>query len=136
MKANTHSYPVLIKETYLDTFGHMNNATYLVLYEEARWDLITKNGYGLNKIKESGLGPVILEIKVNFLKELRLREEIMIETQAGSYDRKIGRLQQKMIRNGVVCSTLDVTLGLFSLTERKLVAPTPEWLKAMGIEGV
>jgi len=133
MKGNIHTYPVLIKEVYLDSFGHMNNATYLILYEEARWDLITKNGYGLNKIKESGLGPVILEIKVNFLKELRLREEIVIETQAVSYDRKIGRLQQKMIRNGIVCSTAEITLGLFSLTERKLVAPTPEWITAMGI---
>ena len=62
------SYPIYIKESYLDTFGHVNNATYLTLLEEARWDLLNKNSYGLKKIQETGLGPTILEIKLSFLK--------------------------------------------------------------------
>jgi len=32
----------------------MNNATYLTLFEEARLDLITKNGYGMDKIAATG----------------------------------------------------------------------------------
>lgn len=126
-------YPVRIKETYLDVFGHMNNAMYLTLYEQARWDLITKNGYGLDVIMERGLGPVILEIKINFLKELRLRDEVVIETELESYVRKIGHLKHQMVRGGEVCSTAEVVFGLFSLKERKLVNPTPEWLAAVGM---
>jgi acyl-CoA thioesterase FadM len=80
MTGKLYSYPLIIKEIYLDTFGHVNNATYLTLFEEARWDLITKNGYGLKKIQETGQGPTILEIKLLFLKELRVRENITIDS--------------------------------------------------------
>src|SRR3984885_14489467 len=103
MPSKIFSYPIMIKETYLDTFGHVNNAMYLTLFEQARWDFITKNGYGLKKIQETGIGPTILQIKLTFLKELRLREKITIETQLLSYEKKIGKLFQKMIRDGEVC---------------------------------
>lgn len=32
-----HEYPVVIREHHLDTFGHVNNAAYLDILEEARW---------------------------------------------------------------------------------------------------
>ncbi len=133
MNAKIFSYPVVIKESYLDTFGHVNNATYLILFEEARWDFITKNGYGLKKIQETGLGPTILEINIRFKKEIRLREEIIIETQIVFYKNKIGKLLQKMMRGDDVCCEAEFTIGLFSLHERKLVTPTKEWLFAVGI---
>lgn len=123
----------MIKETYLDTFGHVNNATYLTLLEEARWDLITKNGYGMKKIIETGLGPTILEIKLSFYKELRLREEVMIETQMISYKNKIGTLSQKIARDGEICCAAEFTIGLFDLNQRKLILPTKEWLLAVGV---
>jgi len=134
MEAKKFSYPVLIKEIYLDTFGHVNNAMYLTLFEEARWELIAGNGYGVKKIKETGLGPVILEIKLCYLKELRLREEIIIETQMISYEEKIGKLMQKMVRAGEVCCTAEFVFGLFDLRQRKLVLPTEEWLRAIGLD--
>lgn len=127
------SYPILIKESHLDTFSHVNNATYLALFEEARWDLMTKNAYGLTKIKETGLGPTILEINIKFLKELRLREKIIIKTQMSSYENKLGKLSQKIVRDGIVCCEAEITFGLFCIQKRKLVLPTEEWLKALGM---
>ena len=126
-------YPLTIKEIHLDTFGHVNNATYLTLMEEARWELITQNGYGLSYIKESALGPTILEINIKFQKELRLREEIVVESSMVSYEGKIGKMVQKMLRNGELCCIAEFTVGLFSVKERKLVLPTPEWLRAIGL---
>ncbi len=128
-------YTITIKESYLDAFMHVNNAMYLTLFEEARWDLITNNGYGLEQIMETGLGPVILEVKMSFLKELRLRDEIVIETEFVSHARRISKVVQHMLRDGEVCCTGEFTFGLFSLIERKLVSPTPAWLKAIGAEG-
>lgn len=135
MKAQLFSYPVVIKEVYLDVYGHMNNTVYLTLYEEARWDLITTSGYGYNKIKDTGLGPIILEVKMRYLKELRLREEIVILSKIKSYEKKIGKLEQKMIRGEEICSTAEFTIALFDLKERKIVAPTAEWLKGIGVLG-
>ncbi len=133
MSYTVFSYPFMIKEVYLDTFGHMNNAMYLVLFEEARWEFITQNGYGLKKIMETGLGPTILEIKLKFLKELRLRDKIIIETQVTSYQNRIINIGQKMLRENVICCEAEFTIGFFSLKERKIVQPSDEWLKALGI---
>lgn len=131
--APVFSYPLTIREQHLDTFGHVNNTTYLTLFEEARWEIITQNGYGLSFISETGLGPTILEINIKFMKELRLREEIRIESQTISYEGKIGKMIQKMIRKDETCCVAEFTVGLFSVIERKLVLPTPEWLKAIGL---
>jgi thioesterase-3 len=123
----------IIKETYLDTFGHMNNARYLSLFEEARWEFITQNGFGIKTMLELGLGPTILEINLKFLKELRVRDEVEIETQVISYTGKIGKLQQKMLINNEVYCLAEFTIGLFDLNTRKLILPTKEWLTAVGI---
>jgi acyl-CoA thioesterase FadM len=52
MLSPVHEYTVLIIERHLDTFGHVNNATYLDLFEAARWEWITSNGFGLERIRE------------------------------------------------------------------------------------
>lgn len=132
MPTKIFKYPILIKEIYLDFLGHMNNAMYLTLFEEARWEIINNNGYGIEKIQQTGLGPVILEIKINYLKELRLREEIMIETQMLNTEKKISKVVQRMMRNDEICCIMEASFGLFDLKQRKLVPPTTDWLRALG----
>lgn len=124
-------WPVTIKEAYLDTFGHMNNAQYLTLFEEARWALMNEGGYGSSKIRESGLGPIILEVSVRYIKELKLHDEVVIQSQLMFYKKKIGKIQQKMFRGDELCCFSEFIIALFNLQERKLVAPTPEWLKTL-----
>jgi acyl-CoA thioester hydrolase len=124
-----HEYKILIRESHLDTFGHVNNATYLVLFEEARWDLITKHGYGLDKIQSSGIGPTILEVKLQFRRELLNRDEITIRTYVTEIRSKIQSLRQVMVnsRSEEACIA-DFTFALFDMQRRKLIDPTPEWL--------
>ena len=132
MKTEIHRYPIIIKEIHLDFYGHVNNSTYLILFEEARWDFITRNGYGYQKIMETGIGPVILEVNVKYQKELRLREEIVIESSTLSYEKKICRMQQRMLRGHEVCCSAEFTVALFDLKARKLLLPTQDWLKGVG----
>lgn len=132
MENKIFKYEITIKEFHLDTFGHVNNAVYLQLYEEARWQFITENGYGLNKIKNTGLGPVILEIKIRFIKELRLREKIIIHSQTGEYSGKIGEIRQWITdSDGNICSDVEMKIGLFDTRNRKLIEATEEWLNAI-----
>lgn len=127
-------YELLIRESDLDTFGHVNNATYLRMMEDARWDLITGRGYGLKRIRETGQGPVILEVNLKYMRELRLRETIKITTEMLDYDGKVGRMKQQMIKaDDAVAAEAVFVFGLFDLKERKLVDPTPEWKNAIGL---
>lgn len=133
MSFEVFRYPVLIREHHLDTFGHVNNAVYLELLEEARWEFIAQRGYGLQDVQKLGLGPTVLEWNMKFRKEIRLRERVVIESQMLSYDRKIGMLRQDILNEKEeLCCQAIMTFGLFDTKERKLVMPTPEWLYAIG----
>lgn len=128
------SYEVLILESHLDTFGHVNNAAYLILFEEARWDFITKNGYGLKKVQELQQGPVVLELRMKFKKEIGLRERIKITLELLDYKGKISHFRQEMIKeDGTVATELELTFGLFDLKTRRLVEPSLEWKNAIGL---
>lgn len=129
-------YKVEIKENHLDSFGHVNNAIYVQLYEEARWDFITKNGFGLEKIQKDQVGPVLLDLKVRFKREIKNRETILITSQSIEIvSPKIMVLEQKMLKaDGKVASEAIFTVGFFDMKERKLVDATPDWLKAVGIK--
>lgn len=125
-------YKVLIREQHLDSYGHVNNATYLALYEEARWEAITQRGYGYKKVHETGLGPVVLDINVRFSKELKLREMIVITLEVLSYEGKICKLKQQMIKeNNEIASEALITISFFDLKNRKLISANPEWLYAI-----
>lgn len=127
------NYPIFIREHHLDTFGHVNNATYLEILEEARWEFITARGFGLKTIQQSALGPTILEWHIKFLKELRLRQHYIIESETLSYNDKIGTLRQDIVNEKKeICCQAQMTFGLFDLKQRKLILPTPEWLYAVG----
>lgn len=128
-------YEVLIRERYMDMFGHMNNAAYLMLYEEARWEVISARGFGAKDIQKLKQGPVVLDVNVKFLREIYLRETITITTEIVSYEGKIGKMLQKMIKaDGTVASEALFTFALFDLVARKLIEPTAEWKQAIGWE--
>lgn len=136
MNKNTiFEYELLIKEAHLDSFGHVNNAAYVMLYEEARWDFITKNGFGLDYIQANQVGPIILDLSVRFKRELKNREKIIIKSQAVEViSSKIVVLEQQMINSqGKVASEGRFTVGFFDMKERKLLDAKDEWLRACGI---
>lgn len=132
MASTVFLYPLIIREMHLDFMGHVNNAAYFTILEEARWELMTQNNFGVEKIKQIGLGPVILDASIQYLKELKVRDEIVIQTQFLSYEKKVGKIKQVILRNDIECCIANFTFGLFSLKDRKLVLPTPEWIKALG----
>lgn len=131
-------FELVIKECHLDSFGHVNNAVYVQLYEEARWDFITKNGFGLEVIQKNQVGPVLLDLQVKFKREIKNREIIKIQSQTREMiNSKMMVLEQKMIKSdGRIASEAVFTVGFFDMKLRKLIDANPSWLKAVGIRPV
>jgi acyl-CoA thioester hydrolase len=128
----SHEYRTLIRERHLDTFGHVNNAQYLALFEEARWEMITSRGYGLEQVQARKIGTVVLECTVRFKREIKLREEIRICTRILGIRKKIIRLGHELLNEaGELCAEAEFTLGCFDLSARKLVTPDAIWLAAL-----
>jgi acyl-CoA thioester hydrolase len=127
---------VIIRETYLDVFGHVNNAAYLKIFEDVRWDLIVSRGFDMSHIRTSKTGPVILECNIKFLKELKGRDLVTVTVELMDYQGKVGHLRQQMILEDqtssatVACEAI-FTFALFDLEKRKLLLPTPEWKHAL-----
>ncbi len=134
MLGRAHEYRLLIHERHLDTFGHVNNATYLELFEEARWDLITKNGYSLADVQRLKVGPTILDVHVRFARELHNRQNITIKSWLESYTGKTAKFMQQISDDAstLYCEA-TFTMALFDLAARKLILPTPEWITALGV---
>lgn len=74
-----------------------------------------------------------MEVQLKFLKELILREDIVVTTELVEYSGKVGKLLQRMVKtDGSVASEALFIFGLFDMQLRKLIEPTPEWAFAVG----
>jgi YbgC/YbaW family acyl-CoA thioester hydrolase len=131
-----HEFTTMIRERHLDAFGHVNNAQYLVLFEEARWEMVTSRGYGIKQVLEKQVGTVVLECQVRFKRELKLREQVVIRTCVEELARKTLVLKHMIIKeDGSVAAEATFLLGCFDLRARKLIALSPEWLQAVTGKG-
>lgn len=130
-----HDKPIIVSEAHLDSFGHVNHARYFEIFEQARWDLITERGFGIDVIRRTQTGPIILEATVKFLRELVPRESAVIRSELIAYERKIGKFRQQILKaDGAVACEAFFTFGLFDMQRRRLIEPTPAWAHAVGVE--
>lgn len=128
-------YEFTVDPDLLDDYGHVNNARYLDLYEDARWDILNKSGYGQEMVKMSKKGPVILEVNVRFKSELLPGQKIRIETISRRKNDKIFYFDQVMINEeGKEASKAVFTYSLFDLEKRKMIKPDEGWMKAFGFD--
>ena len=115
------SHQAVIRDDHMDMFGHVNNAAYLTLYEEARWAVISPRGFSPDDIRRMQKGPIILEANVKFLRELYLGETVTITTETVSYEGKIAKMRQCMMKaDGVVASEAKVCWSLVMLVFMRL----------------
>ncbi|MCH2107927.1 MAG: acyl-CoA thioesterase [Polyangiaceae bacterium] len=125
----TFEYRLKINESHLDTFGHVNNAKYLELFEESRWEMITERGFGLDMIRATGLGPVILRADVKFRRELKNRESVVIRTQLENYEGLVGKLRQQLFKeDGQLSADALFDIAMWDTKSRKLQKPSDDFL--------
>ncbi len=72
-------FKLTVRGYELDSFGHVNNAVYLQYAEEAKWHFFAETKL-LGTLKEQGLFPVILENNLRYMHELKMHDEVRIET--------------------------------------------------------
>ncbi len=119
---------------HIDSFGHVNNSSYLVLYEEARWDILNQGNWEVDKIQQEKIGPVLLNVNLSFKRELKLGDDIIIKSQLKEIkNKKVVMFYQEIItEHNELASTALFEIGLFDLNKRKLINITDEWLSVLG----
>ena len=79
-KSGKYYFNIRVRGNELDSYGHVNNAVYLNYTEQARWEVFHELGL-LEKLIASGKKIVVIENQVKYIRQLKLFDEVEIETQ-------------------------------------------------------
>jgi acyl-CoA thioesterase FadM len=117
-----HSEP--LQEVWLDAYGHLNEAYYLVPFSNTTWKLQDYLGIGVEYFKETGCALYTLETHLRYLKEVRSPALIEIETMLLGFDEKRIWFAHQMIVNGILSATAEF-MGLHYSTRDKNAIELP-----------
>ena len=63
-----------------DIYGHLNNAIYLHIYEEARSDALDQMGMSIQKLNEKNIGIFLINLELEFIKAIQMGEIITVSS--------------------------------------------------------
>src|SRR5215813_7966104 len=114
----------------MDFNQHMRNAAYLGVAEETRFRYLASNGWGMEEFQRRQIGPVVLEDRITYKKELRLLEPFRVDFAliGISGDARKFRLRNRFFRTSdeALCATVESFGVWFDIAQRRPVAPPPE----------
>lgn len=70
---------LIVRGNELDSYSHVNNAVYLNYLEQGRWEAFRDAG-ALDAITKSGLLLVVTEIRIRYIREAVLLDELEVRT--------------------------------------------------------
>ncbi len=73
-------HEIRVRGSELDSFGHVNNAVYLNYLEDARWAFLEESGL-LGPLSAGGLFLAVVEVRIRYLLESRLHDDLVVETE-------------------------------------------------------
>mgnify|MGYP000452724079 FL=1 len=89
-----HSQEFAIRWGDMDAYGHLNNTSYFLYVQEARFELL--RAYNLDYSASADNAPILLDTSFNFKKQVTYPETILVETYLVNVDRKKVYMEQIM----------------------------------------
>lgn len=88
---------VEVRSYELDSFGHANHAVFLNWLEYGRFEALRRVGFPYEDIVARGWGIYVVRIEVDYLREARLAERLLVRTWADGYRRTSMVLAQQIV---------------------------------------
>ena len=121
---NLHSEP--LREDWLDAYGHLNEAYYLVPFSNTSWRMQDHFGLGVEYFKRTGCAMYTVETHIRYLKDVRPPAELEIETIILGADAKRMWFAHTMLVDGTVRATGEfMTLHYDTRQNRTTAMPEP-----------
>ena len=122
-----HSEP--LRDEWLDAYGHLNEAYYLVPFSNAAWKLQDHFGIGVEYFERTGGAIYTVESHIRYLKEVRAPALLELETMIFDSDAKRLRFGHVMLVDGDERATFECVVLHFD-TRANRTAPFPEEVQA------
>jgi acyl-CoA thioester hydrolase len=123
---------VTVRGYETDTQGHLNQSVYLQYAEHARWEYLRAAGIRQADLVAKGVGPVVLETTIKYLRELRAGDSVDISCAFSWRAGKTFQVVQRLVReDGVLAAEITGVGGILDLAERRLVPDPREPLRAL-----
>ncbi len=122
----TTQFPLRFCDT--DALGHINNATYSVLYEAGRTDMLAELGL---LDKAGGFSPVIARIEIDFLREMNWPGVVTVQTAVHRVGNKSFHLRQRAMLGGELASRAASVMAVIDINTRRAVVLHDAWRAAM-----
>ena len=115
-----HSTRIKVRGYHCDFYGHVNNARYLELFEEARWRYL-EEGLDLGYWKERHMGFVVVAVTLNFRRPAGLNTPLLINSSIDRLGGRSGIIRQEMLNEetGKTIADAELTFAVIDLRTGK-----------------
>jgi acyl-CoA thioester hydrolase len=126
--------PLFARWSDMDFNQHMRNAAYLGASEDCRMRFLAERGFAAGELARRRIGPVVLEDRLVYKKELALLEGFRVDLEMAALTRDARRMKIRNTfhrdRDGALAAIVESVVLWLDLDSRRPVAP-PEELAAV-----
>ncbi|MEF8822283.1 MAG: thioesterase family protein [Halovenus sp.] len=125
---------IAVRYADIDTYGHVNNATYATYFEEARIDYlydVIDAGEALLSDSESGTGIVIANLEVDFVQPVKINDSVAVAVRVPRLGQKSFPFEYEVRTDDGVAATGETTVVTYD-RDTESSRPIPEdWRDAI-----
>ncbi len=115
-----HSEP--LQQAWLDHYGHLNEAYYLVPFSNATWVMQDHFGIGTDYFDATGCAIYTVETHLRYLSDVRMPATMNIETLVLGSDEKRIWFAHRMLVDETLCATAEFMALHYGTREQRTVA--------------
>ncbi|MGG1517734.1 acyl-CoA thioesterase [Paenibacillus oryzisoli] len=114
------SLPIVVRSTEIDVNGHVNNAKYLEYFEWGREEWYEQCGLAYEAFGSMGIQTVTVNINVNYRRECRQSEALIVTCEPEKVGRSSYVLRQEIVdEHGEIRADAHVTSVTMDSSTRK-----------------
>ena len=88
---------ITVRSPDLDSFGHVNHATFLHYLEHARYEALEAAGFSWSTLGEQGWQIFVVRIEVDYMREASRGDRLLVRTWSDGFRRTMMKLGQVIV---------------------------------------
>ena len=118
-----HETTVRVRFSEMDPYGHVNHVVFLAYLEQGRVDLLDELGWGLDRMREQGLGVIVIEAEIRYHAPARYGDLLTVRTGIESMRRLSSWWRQEVHRGDTLIASARVRGGSVDLAGSPMTPP-------------